>query len=449
MHGSWKLALPFGFVLYSLPLFLRVNGTSEYVIDEEFHIPQGLAFCRKQFDVWDTKITTFPGLYLIALVLNPFDYCTVTGLRLLSLIGAGINILLLYKIRRRTLAGTGGNSFAAHEAITLSVLPPLYFFSHLYYTDTLALTMVLLFYNYWQQEAHLPAAVFGAASVLMRQTNIVWVCMCCGITVLDTIVQQCAKERHLRADQVSLLNSQMWLQLLSSPQLLCNCILKIFAKCCFYASIILPFIGFICINGSIVVGDKSAHEASLHLPQLFYFAVFAAGFSISNTLRQLRPAGELLRRHLPLTFVACCTIAVIVHLNTVVHPYLLADNRHYTFYVWSRLYSRYWWFRYVMVPLYLYALALIYCGLRHMRDSFKFMFVVALLLVLCFQRLLELRYFLVPYVLFRLHTKPARKGYAEWLELGAHLLLNVVTFYVYFTKEFYWKNYSTPQRIIW
>jgi len=51
MNGSWKLILPVGFVLYSLPLFLRVNGTSDYVIDEEFHIPQGLAFCRKEFDV--------------------------------------------------------------------------------------------------------------------------------------------------------------------------------------------------------------------------------------------------------------------------------------------------------------------------------------------------------------------------------------------------------------
>lgn len=28
------------------------------------------------------------------------------------------------------------------------------------------------------------------------------------------------------------------------------------------------FISFIFVNGSIVVGDKSAHEAGLHLPQV-------------------------------------------------------------------------------------------------------------------------------------------------------------------------------------
>jgi len=146
---------------------------------------------------------------LIALILNPLNLCTVTGLRMLSLAGAGINILLLYKIRRRILAGSGGNSYAAHEAITMSVLPPLYFFTHLYYTDTLSLTMVLLFYNYWQQEAHLPAAVFGAASVLMRQTNIVWVCMATGMTVLDTLVHQCIRTRVVPKDKTRLLGKEV------------------------------------------------------------------------------------------------------------------------------------------------------------------------------------------------------------------------------------------------
>ncbi|KAH8379302.1 hypothetical protein KR009_004111 [Drosophila setifemur] len=449
MNRSWKLVLPVGFVLYSLPLFLRVNGTSEYVIDEEFHIPQGLAFCRKEFEVWDPKITTFPGLYMIALVLSPFNLCSVTGLRLLSLAGAGINILLLYKIRRRTLAGSGGNSYAAHEAITMSVLPPLYFFSHLYYTDTLSLTMVLLCYNYWLQDAHLPAAVFGAASVLMRQTNIVWVCMATGLTVLDTIVQQSARMRTGSKDKIRLFSTELWVQVVSSPRLLGNCILHIMAKCCFYTSIILPFVGFLCINGSIVVGDKSAHEATLHLPQLFYFALFAAGFGVSNTLRQMRPAVQMIRRNRIVSLLALILILLVVHLNTEVHPYLLADNRHYTFYVWSRLYGRFWWFRYAMAPVYLLCFGVLLCGLQHLPDSFKLMFPLSLLLVLCFQRLLELRYFLVPYILFRLNTRHTRKGFPDWLELGVHLLLNVATFYVYFTKEFYWQNYRTPQRIIW
>lgn len=42
-----------------------------------------------------------------------------------------------------------------------------------------------------------------------------------------------------------------------------------------YILVILLFVAFVWVNGSIVVGDKSAHEAALHLPQVsFYFFFF-------------------------------------------------------------------------------------------------------------------------------------------------------------------------------
>lgn len=38
-----------------------------------------------------------------------------------------------------------------------------------------------------------------------------------------------------------------------------------------YIAVILLFILFVLINGSIVIGDKSAHEASVHIPQVNLF----------------------------------------------------------------------------------------------------------------------------------------------------------------------------------
>lgn len=32
--------------------------------DEPFHVPQTQRYCRGDFATWDTKITTFPGLYV-------------------------------------------------------------------------------------------------------------------------------------------------------------------------------------------------------------------------------------------------------------------------------------------------------------------------------------------------------------------------------------------------
>lgn len=45
--------------------------------------------------------------------------------------------------------------------------------------------------------------------------------------------------------------------------------------------VLLMFVVFVFVNGSIVVGDKSAHEAALHLPQVnicrCVIAVYACG----------------------------------------------------------------------------------------------------------------------------------------------------------------------------
>jgi hypothetical protein len=40
-------------------------------------------------------------------------------------------------------------------------------------------------------------------------------------------------------------------------------------------------------------------------------------------------------------------------LSRVVHPFLLADNRHYPFYIWRRIINRHAYSRYTLAPMYL------------------------------------------------------------------------------------------------
>ena len=42
----------------------------EPYMDEPFHVNQTQAYCLYQFDKWDEKITTLPGLYVLAFILN-------------------------------------------------------------------------------------------------------------------------------------------------------------------------------------------------------------------------------------------------------------------------------------------------------------------------------------------------------------------------------------------
>lgn len=98
----------------------------------------------------------------------------------------------------------------ALEAFILGILPPMYLFAHLYYTDIASITMVLGMFLFNKREKHNIAAIFGNInvdksresnilisliaigflSVLMRQTNIIWVGMVLGWTVMDKLVSQ-------------------------------------------------------------------------------------------------------------------------------------------------------------------------------------------------------------------------------------------------------------------
>ncbi len=141
-------------------------------------------------------------------------------------------------------------------------------------------------------------------------------------------------------------------------------------------------------------------------------------------------------------------LIVIIKFNTLVHPYLLADNRHYVFYVWNRFYGKYEWARFAMIPGYIASLSMIYKSIENNTVGFKILFTVALFFSLCLQRLIELRYFLIPYLILRLNVKHRNMRYVI-LELAFNVIVNVLTFYLFFTKEIWWSNYVEPQRIIW
>ena len=91
-------------------------------------------------------------------------------------------------------------------------------------------------------------------------------------------------------------------------------------------------------NGGVVVGDKTNHAPAVHTAQLLYLTVLAsAPFIMGDLTVRL---GATLRsawgaaRSAPLLAAAALLLPVALARGTHCHPFLLADNRHVTFYAW-------------------------------------------------------------------------------------------------------------------
>jgi hypothetical protein len=84
----------------------------------------------------------------------------------------------------------------AHIAANITLFPPLFLFSALYYTDIASLLSVLLAFHCYMRGRHQPFSVskaalqvlVGAVSLSFRQTNVFWVAIFpMGLTALDVL----------------------------------------------------------------------------------------------------------------------------------------------------------------------------------------------------------------------------------------------------------------------
>lgn len=86
--------------------------------------------------------------------------------------------------------------FDANTALNISLFPPLFFFSGLYYTDIISTLVALLSYSAflkqtngnWKARNAILSFLLGVVALLFRQTNIFWVAVFpAGLAVIDTL----------------------------------------------------------------------------------------------------------------------------------------------------------------------------------------------------------------------------------------------------------------------
>jgi alpha-1,2-glucosyltransferase len=309
--------------------------------------------------------------------------------------------------------------------------------------------------------------------------------------------------------------------------------LQSLAKYTFQYFIVLSgFASFVMWNGGVVLGkyalsssqrsltisgDKSNHIATLHLPQMLYIWPYFAFFSFPILIPiamaaaiKSRPVNLItIWNKAPRLWVISIFLIVstiVVHFNTIIHPFSLADNRHYIFYVFKIL-RRSWMNKYLAIPVYVGCGSLVIDALhqpkllpvstettpintrqidattdelqeRDCRIGFSIVWLATSTLCLVTAPLVEPRYFIVPWVIWRLQVgsqylkidpnppqnHPTRNPNLKesvwarmrqpstwlWLETLWFLLVNAITCYLFLQRTFEWpQEPGRKQRFMW
>lgn len=182
--------------------------------------------------------------------------------------------------------------------------------------------------------------------------------------------------------------------------------------------------------------------------QIFYFSLFFIIFSPSLALMYVELALKTLRKHWIKTIFANVLFVIIVYANTIVHPYMLADNRHYFFYVWNKFYGRYWLAKFTVVPFYIISLTVLYHSISMRSAGFQLVYSICTIISVALQQLIEIRYFILPFLIVRISSSSV-KFKLLILELLIYTTINIIVFYLFSTKEIFWKDYNQVQRLIW
>lgn len=471
---------------------------------------------------------------------------------------------------------------ARHSALNITLFPPLFFFSALYYTDVPSTLSVLLFYLYFLRSHHNETSpwlripllvVLGTVSLLFRQTNVFWVAIFpAGIVLvneLDRGHDVVRDSMHRRAegfgDSITSIVKTSWkmgvlfdlsvrdawiegivfftFQLLQHANKPADyfktviCIVACSLKAATqpkriseltialtpYIALIATFASFVLWNGGVVLGDKSNHIATIHLPQMLYIWLYFTFFSwpllypyvatlpiaLLAKVPSIAPLDVMLifrRRYLAprawLLALFVATACIVIRFNTIVHPFTLADNRHYTFYVF-RLLTRPARVKYAVTPIYvvlgwaciqaLSARSLTTTrptssiikptaeatqtrtrplslpdGTTSAKTSFVLIWLATTSLQLVTAPLVEPRYFILPWIFWRMHVplqqyspapntsapvavkRAAAQDHRLWLETAWYLVVDVVTGYIFLNWGFSWpQEPGRVQRFMW
>ena len=466
--SSHHLACSLAYAAYAAALGALYAAIDHIVpepyMDEPFHLRQTQAYCAGRWSEWDEKITTFPGLYLLGTASARLlaaaglsGACDLAALRAINMVPALATPWLVHSLLQALHPSAAFIDRIGHTAV-LSLMPTHFFYHTLFYTDSAATCSVLLLLLLTLPDRPEPGhrtkfarrllrhtARAGAASlaISLRQTNAVWV----AFIVASSSLRELQRTGTLTA------SAPLSTALAELPQAGSHCLLYLMTNHGPSLALLGAFAAFVVHNGAVVVGDRANHAPSFHGAQLLYLTGYAAApFALDELSVRLRGTLTAASRAVAdapcMSGVALSAVLLLAH-ATLPHPFLLADNRHVTFYLWRHVLGRHWLVRYALAPAHLLFGYLVYPGVWHTQGALVTLgLLLCSALVLIPSPLLELRYLTLPAILLRLHA-PLTPGWRGWLPtLAVFAALDMAMAALFLLRPYAWVD-GTVARFMW
>lgn len=315
-----------------LLLFLFNNIVPEPYMDEEFHYQQFQAYYQNRFAEWHPKITTPPGLYWLQRILSSFLGGSLGTMRCINCLVFS-NLFVVFIMKIYDFQDPCPNNLS--RSLNLALTPTIFFFNFLDYTDTASIALVAIMYYYNLIKSEWRLSVVSLLAIFVRQNNVIWI----GYLIVHRVLGENRKQINVPKSFLGHIFTVVKIFFNHKFQIISQFKLQILAGIIFGV--------YMCYfnGGRLVFGDEAHHQVTFHPNQLLYLSVFCY-LNVPITLGEYTSSTNyilqrmFLSRHSLSSYLFLLSLSIVlVDKLTYVHKFILADNRHYTFYLYSYIFS--------------------------------------------------------------------------------------------------------------
>lgn len=381
----------FAFIVFiSLLSLVYLRGSLTYG-DENIHRYQIEKFINGEYDL-HPNLTTIPAYHaLLALAGKAFGASSISFFRFINFLISFFALVLFLKTAKIL------DSESSHlKTLELYMLPILFPFWYLIYTDALSFFMVMGMLYFLFAGSKNSSAFFGIGSYLVRQMNVIWFLF---LFVLDYLEE---KEKFLWKDFFA----------------------RVFRNKLFIFGTLL-FVVFLVWNRGIAIGDKVQHPANrLYFGNIFVFLIYSFFAFLPLHIANFQRVFSLIKKHREIVFVLG-VLYVVILFTQFAHKY---NQPEYVFYIHNiflkLLRESMFWKTIFFIPAVYALLSHITFPLLKKHYSSLYLFSI---LALAPSWLVDPRYFIVPSALFLLLRKTQARIF-EYAQITMYVILSAAVF---------------------